>query len=201
MAQLTSEHEEELSPLSWPSIPIPREFPVGKRMAPLRENDVARFMRLVRREGSCIRWQGYCGTNGYGYYGLTCQITVLAHRFAYIIWRGAIPGDLPHLDHLCRNRACVDPWSLDPVTRSINLLRSPLVRAPSTENHRNAVKTHCPQGHPYDEVNTYVDGVGGRHCKICRAVAGAKRNRSSRPTPASTDEVITAYEAGQEDQG
>jgi hypothetical protein len=32
----------------------------------------------------------------------------------------------------------------------------------------NAAKTHCPDGHPYDEANTYVRPDGGRECRICR---------------------------------
>lgn len=34
--------------------------------------------------------------------------------------------------------------------------------------HRNASKTHCPQGHPYDEANTYVPpGTNNRACRAC----------------------------------
>lgn len=45
-----------------------------------------------------------------------------AHRFAYMEFRGEIPGDL-QLDHLCRNRACWNPWHVEPVTPSVNTLR------------------------------------------------------------------------------
>jgi hypothetical protein len=192
MEQLTYGDDARLGHLSWPSIPIPQEFPSGKRMTPLRENDVLRFMKLVKPEGSCLRWQGYCGKNGYGYYGLASQVTVLAHRFAYIIWRGPIPDDLPHLDHLCRNRACVDPWSLDPVTRSINLLRSPLVRNPNTANHAGANKTHCKHGHAFDEANTYVDRDGHRHCRACRRAVEQRRRGPVLPPEAKREIALRA---------
>lgn len=48
------------------------------------------------------------------------------HRTAFVSFRGEIPTGLD-LDHLCRNRSCVNPWHLEPVTRSENLNRSNLV--------------------------------------------------------------------------
>jgi hypothetical protein len=52
-----------------------------------------------------------------------------------------------------------------------------------------ALRTHCPQGHPYDEANTYHHPRAGRQCRICMAArsaahaAGMKRLRRPRPTP------------------
>lgn len=37
-------------------------------------------------------------------------------------------------------------------------------------NDRNKTKTHCPQNHPYEGDNLYIDPTGGRHCRICRGV-------------------------------
>jgi hypothetical protein len=39
----------------------------------------------------------------------------------------------------------------------------------------NAAKTHCPQGHPYDEVNTYLMPRGGRSCKQCARERQARK--------------------------
>lgn len=83
------------------------------------------------------------------------------HRVAYKEFVGPIADEVV-LDHLCRNRACVNVAHLEPTTDRVNILRGDTIAA------RNAAKTHCPQGHPYDEVNTYVRRDGkGRECKAC----------------------------------
>ena len=89
-----------------------------------------------------------------------------AHRYAYERWAGPIPDGL-QLDHLCRVRNCVNPNHLEPVTCRENLLRG------ETFNATNAARTHCPQGHEYDEKNTYV-WRSQRHCRPCRADAEAR---------------------------
>jgi hypothetical protein len=70
------------------------------------------------------------------------------------------------LDLLCRNRRCVNPAHLEPVTTRQNLLRGETFQA------ANAAKTECPQGHPYDDDNTYpIPNGGGRGCRKCRREA------------------------------
>lgn len=42
----------------------------------------------------------------------------------------------------------------------------------------NTRKTHCPQLHRYDQLNTYVDSRGRRHCRTCaRERVSARRHR------------------------
>jgi hypothetical protein len=83
-----------------------------------------------------------------------------AHRFAWELLRGAIPDGLT-LDHLCRNRRCVNPDHLEPVTAVENTMRG---QAPHAINAR---KTHCLRGHAFDEENTYVRSDGARICRAC----------------------------------
>jgi hypothetical protein len=102
-------------------------------------------------DAGCWNWQGYLRV-GYGTLSIDGR-PHLAHRVSYMAYVGPIPVGL-HIDHLCRNRRCVNPQHLEPVT-------------PAENNRRAAaVKTRCPQGHPYDPSNTYVHH-NKRHCKSC----------------------------------
>jgi hypothetical protein len=89
-----------------------------------------------------------------------------AHRLAYQLSVGQVPEGRD-LDHLCRNRARVNPSHLEPVEHRENVMRGQSFSA------INAQKTHCPQGQPYDEANTYADSRG-RHCRVCNRAAVAR---------------------------
>lgn len=104
----------------------------------------------------CVIWTGGTGGDGYGY-GRT-RVNgrmVQAHRAAYEALVAPIP-DGYEVDHLCYVPACVAADHLEAVTRAENTRRM-------TER-----RTHCPQGHPYDEVNTYIRPSNGwRGCRAC----------------------------------
>lgn len=120
-----------------------------------------RFWEKVDSEdpAECWIWKGHTTCGGYGRFRMDGH-NVFAHRFAYESIVGPIPDGLP-LDHLCRNRACVNPAHLEPVTHKVNILRG---ESPSA---RNATKTHCKRGHIFDRHNTYHIRTGGRACKQC----------------------------------
>lgn len=82
----------------------------------------------------------------------------LAHRVAYLLWRGPIAQVL---DHLCRNTHCVNPWHLEDVSRRTNTLRGMTIAA------AEVARIACPQGHPYSAENTYMSRSGKRHCREC----------------------------------
>lgn len=120
-----------------------------------------RFWAKVKKTDSCWLWQGYIHPlTGYG----TIQISgkpELVHAVSYKLVGKIIPEGM-ELDHLCRNRACVNPDHLEPVIHRDNVLRGINACA------QNARATHCPQGHPYDLFNTYRIPSGGRGCRTCR---------------------------------
>lgn len=111
----------------------------------------------------CWLWTKNLGRGGYAQAKIHF-LTRNAARVFYEAFRGPIPDGL-QLDHLCRQRSCVNPEHLEAVTARVNTLRS---RAPSALNAR---KTHCPAGHPFDEKNTgYADAKHTmRRCLKCHA--------------------------------
>ena len=76
---------------------------------------------------------------------------------------GPIPQGL-QLDHLCRVRACVNPWHLEPVTALVNSRRS---SAGAVSAARQLAIAECPNGHPYDTENTCRAKNGARRCRAC----------------------------------
>ena len=134
-----------------------------------------RFFSKLTQSGDCWLFENL-GAEGYGHFYVDRR-PKLAHRWAYEHLVGPVPNDL-ELDHLCRNRACVNPGHLDPVPHSVNILRGDSFAA------TNAAKTHCLRGHSFDAANTYEHG-GKRLCRACQAErcrAYRARKRARRTT-------------------
>jgi len=95
----------------------------------------------------------------------------LAHRVAYYFVKGEIPDGL-EIDHLCRNRACVNPDHLEAVAHRLNVQRGDLSPQGAAARERQRAKTHCPHGHPYSGENLIIQKKsGGRACRICTRAA------------------------------
>lgn len=129
------------------------------------------WSRVMGEVNGCLAWQGQLSIGGYGVFNLRKPKKMYAHRFAYELLVGPIPDGL-ELDHLCRNRACVNVHHLEPVTHAENRGRTPQ-------------KQKCPNDHEYTPENliTWVkrDGVVSRACRRCareraRAAWAKKRN-------------------------
>ena len=111
----------------------------------------------VADENGCIRYLGHHDRDGYAQRRGKHSRRIA--RNEYIEAHGDI-GELV-IDHLCRNRWCVNVEHLEPVPNRENVMRGRL---------GNAGKTHCPQGHAYDKANTRVSSnPNGRPMRKCRA--------------------------------
>lgn len=119
-----------------------------------------RFFSFIRFTDSCWEW---LGTKWYGYgkfmiYGL---INFRAHRYSLLIHGIEIPKNKV-VDHICKNKACVNPEHLRVVSHRENtLFNSNGIAA------KNAIKTHCKRGHEFNKENTGTNSTGHRSCKPC----------------------------------
>ena len=131
-----------------------------------------RFWSLVNKEGPwwhgsrCWLWLGRL-SHGYGRLWVG-RMNQRAHRLSYQWSKGQIDPNL-ELDHLCRIRHCVNPEHLESVTAKTNNLRGIGVAA------QCARKTHCIQGHPFNEANAMLRPNGHRRCKTCQDTRNNKR--------------------------
>lgn len=134
--------------------------------------------RVMGRDDSCWLWRAKRDAAGYGHFWLD-RHDALAHRVAYRLYVGEIPDGL-EIDHLCRNKSCVNPSHLEPVSAKENLRR-----APNQITTINAAKTHCKRGHALTSDNLVPNKLGLRHCRQChRGHQAATELRMGRtPTP------------------
>lgn len=121
-----------------------------------------RFYSKVHKTQSCWEWTGTLINGDYGQFW-DGNKKIYAHRWSYEYFIGPIPNDM-QLDHLCRNRCCVNPEHLEPVTARENTMRGNTITA------HHAFKTHCERGHEYTIENTYNIKTGGRMCRECKRI-------------------------------
>lgn len=135
-----------------------------RRRLPLRDQ----MERLTERGDGCWEWLGNKTLDGYGRLQVGGSRR-RAHRIAYELARGPIPPGLV-LDHLCRNRSCVNPEHLEPVTDRENILRGNGLAACA------AARDTCARGHPLTDDNTYrpPSNPNERKCRICKTTIWKK---------------------------
>ena len=131
----------------------------------MEQKILTRFWGKVLFTTDCWEWTATKTKNGYGRFNNN-GVMVRSHRFAYELYKGKIPKD-SELDHLCRVRHCVNPDHLEAVTRKENCHRGDLGLI-------NKSKTHCKNGHEFNEKNTYQRSHGARTCRECNRIRAMK---------------------------
>lgn len=149
-----------------------------------------RLLSRTHRVENCLVWQGYINPAGYGevyvrrHEGGIGRKGQLAHIVSYRLYKGDIPAGL-ELDHLCRNRACINPDHLEAVTHQINMHRG---TAPAAINK---AKTHCKHGHVFtDKQPAYYILRGWRRCNECHKRIQADRRSNIRQREASAGVLL-----------
>ena len=128
----------------------------------------------------CWNWtKGGCKA-GYGRIVVLGK-TLYAHRFSALMAGKRLREDDDVIDHLCRNRGCVDPDHLEITTHAVNIGRG--IAGAAAGFHQRS-KTHCPRGHPYEGDNLYIahgrDGSEKRVCRECKRIHA--RNKTTKGT-------------------
>lgn len=126
--------------------------------------DEARLWSHTDRTGECWVWTAGRNKDGYGMINVDRR-ALGAHRVAYLVEHGFWSSNDVHIDHLCRNTACIRPAHLEAVPRRVNVARG-------LKGHI----THCPHGHEYTPANTdWVPRPSGM-VKVCRTCEAAYRH-------------------------
>lgn len=143
----------------------------------LTEKQLKRFWAKVHKpvEEECWEWTGARNKKGYGQFSVN-KIAKSTHRISYVIHKGEIPEGLM-ICHACNNPSCVNPNHLYAGTGKDNAQQAVAdgLLAPQQ-------KTHCVNGHEFNETNTYIRSRAGRGltrvCRTCRREHQKKRRHN-----------------------
>lgn len=150
----------------------------------LNASDINRFLTKIEPStpDDCWVWNGgHFQQTHYAMFSVRRDdgkwVPTTAHRIAWTLFNEEAPVTGMHIDHLCRNRWCVNPWHLEQVTPQTNTLRG---EGPSA---KCAQQTHCVHGHEFTDENTYRRPNGRRECRECMRGRDRQRDRTGYTPP------------------
>lgn len=127
----------------------------------LKRTDIDRWYKSFEKTKTCWIWTAFIGSNGYGRFWAKRKLW-LAHRFAFMLSGRLIPSGFV-VDHVCRNRLCVNPDHLRKITSRENTLNGIGITA------IRARRESCDKGHPWAKTVIRINPkTGGRQCEVCR---------------------------------
>jgi len=127
----------------------------------------------INKNSGCWEWQGSKDKDGYGFFG-SLKWGKRAHRFSYLYFKGKLIPNLT-IDHLCKNKSCVNPQHLEQVTVKENL-----IRAENQQSTINTKKTHCKRGHLLKGYNLIIKCGYKRTCRTCSNMTENIRRKEKR---------------------
>lgn len=113
----------------------------------------------------CVLWAGAIDSGGYG-------------RITIALAKGKIRKGLV-VDHLCRNRQCINPDHLEAVTQSVNMARA-------------HARTHCRHGHEMNDDNLYRTSTGIT-CLTCRRLRSKKQRKEKKAETTAHRSVVLLF--------
>lgn len=139
----------------------------------LRVGPLVRLAARCRMEGDCIVWLGAQNGNGYGVIAINRK-NQYVHRVTYQMFVGEIPPGMD-IDHLCRNRRCINPSHLEATTHRENVWRG---NSPKIVIARSGI---CGAGlHELSGDNVMIQARGYRRCRECARASWRNRSRRRR---------------------
>lgn len=149
----------------------------------------AKFWSQVNKGEFCWEWGGPRTTTGYGSFCVDHK-SHYSHRVSYEMAKGEIPFSL-HIDHLCRNKLCVNPEHLEAVTVQENITRG------------RRLQLNCKHGHPLSGDNLYMTPLGARNCRACQQIRYAKKKKRRDDAKAGCVRILSSEinRSGQEAEG
>ena len=111
-------------------------------------------------DGNCWNWSGEISKEGYGLFSISSK-RFFAHRISFEMFKEKLNTSLV-IDHVCRNRKCVNPDHLRQVTTRINNIENSI-----SLFAKKSSQSHCVNGHEFSEDSIYWE-KGRRKCVKCR---------------------------------